>query len=108
MCASANKVITLHDDITYGRTAKCITTFPRRISFQVCAICGKESILDGLSLVLVDSTKANLHQNLTNMGWVSSILLYYKNFKASALWADAFYKLICPYVCVCVCVSVHF
>ena len=24
-------------------------------------------------------------------------------FKASALWADAFYKLICPYVCVSVC-----
>ena len=22
-------------------------------------------------------------------------------FKASALWADAFYKSICPYVCVC-------
>ena len=27
-------------------------------------------------------------------------------FKASALWADAFYKLICPYVCLCVCLSV--
>ena len=27
-------------------------------------------------------------------------------FKASALWADAFYKLICPYVCVFVCLSV--
>ena len=27
-------------------------------------------------------------------------------FKASALWADAFYKSKCPYVCVCVCVSV--
>ena len=25
-------------------------------------------------------------------------------FKASALWADAFYKSICQYVCVCVCV----
>ena len=24
-------------------------------------------------------------------------------FKASALWADAFYKLKCPSVCVCVC-----
>ena len=24
-------------------------------------------------------------------------------FKASALWADAFYKSKCPYVCVCVC-----
>ena len=24
-------------------------------------------------------------------------------FKASALWADAFYKLKCPYVCLCVC-----
>ena len=29
-------------------------------------------------------------------------------FKASALWADAFYKLKCPYVCVFVCVCVHF
>ena len=29
-------------------------------------------------------------------------------FKASALWADAFYKSICPYVCLCVCLSVHF
>ena len=33
-------------------------------------------------------------------------------FKASALWAGAFYKSICPYVCVsvclCVCLSVHF
>ena len=27
-------------------------------------------------------------------------------FKASALWADAFYKSICPYVCVSVCVCV--
>ena len=33
-------------------------------------------------------------------------------FKASALWADAFYKSKCPsvrvFVCPCVCVSVHF
>ena len=33
-------------------------------------------------------------------------------FKASALWADAFYKSKCPYVCLCVClcvcVCVHF
>ena len=29
-------------------------------------------------------------------------------FKASALWADAFYKSICPYVRVYVCVFVHF
>ena len=33
-------------------------------------------------------------------------------FKASALWADAFYRLICPSVCVfvrlSVCLSVHF
>ena len=28
-------------------------------------------------------------------------------FKASALWADAFYKLKCPYVCLFVCLSVH-
>ena len=28
--------------------------------------------------------------------------------KASALWADAFYKLICPYVCVCVCSLLRF
>ena len=27
-------------------------------------------------------------------------------FKASALWADAFYKSICPSVCVSVCLSV--
>ena len=27
-------------------------------------------------------------------------------FKASALWADAFYKSKCPYVCLFVCVSV--
>ena len=27
-------------------------------------------------------------------------------FKASALWADAFYKSKCPYVSLCVCVSV--
>ena len=27
-------------------------------------------------------------------------------FKASALWADAFYKLKCPSVCVCVCPSI--
>ena len=27
-------------------------------------------------------------------------------FKASALWADAFYKSKCPYICLCVCVSV--
>ena len=29
-------------------------------------------------------------------------------FKASALWADAFYKSKCPSVCVCVRLSVHF
>ena len=29
-------------------------------------------------------------------------------FKASALWADAFYKSNCPSVCVFVCLSVHF
>ena len=29
-------------------------------------------------------------------------------FKASALWADAFYKSICPSVCLSVCVFVHF
>ena len=29
-------------------------------------------------------------------------------FKASALWADAFYKSKCPYVCLFVCLSVHF
>ena len=28
-------------------------------------------------------------------------------FKASALWADAFYKSICPSVCLCVCPSVR-
>ena len=28
-------------------------------------------------------------------------------FKASALWADAFYKSKCPSVCLYVCVSVH-
>ena len=37
---------------------------------------------------------------------------YKKVFKASALWADALYKSICPSVCtsvrLCVCVSVHF
>ena len=27
-------------------------------------------------------------------------------FKAYALWADAFYKSICPYVCLVVCLSV--
>ena len=35
-----------------------------------------------------------------------------KIFKASALWADAFYKSKCPYVrlsvCLFVCLSVHF
>ena len=29
-------------------------------------------------------------------------------FKASALWADAFYKSKCPYICGSVCVFVHF
>ena len=29
-------------------------------------------------------------------------------FKASALWADAFYKSKCPYVCLFVCLCVHF
>ena len=29
-------------------------------------------------------------------------------FKASARWANAFYKLKCPYVCLFVCVCVHF
>ena len=29
-------------------------------------------------------------------------------FKASALWADAFYKSKCPSVCMSVCLSVHF
>ena len=39
---------------------------------------------------------------------IGALLLYVTIFKASALWAYAFYKLICPYVCVCVCVFVHF
>ena len=45
---------------------------------------------------------------------LSTIGLYNKEggsmviFKASALWADAFYKSICPCVCVSVCPSVHF
>ena len=34
------------------------------------------------------------------------IISYLFIFKASALWANAFYKLICPSVCLCVCVSV--
>ena len=40
----------------------------------------------------------------TSRDLVSSVC---KVFKASALWADAFYKLICPYVCVSVCLSVR-
>ena len=39
--------------------------------------------------------------------WCSVVLVLYI-FKASALWADAFYKSKCPYVCLSVCVSVHF
>ena len=37
-------------------------------------------------------------------------MMHFDIFKASALWADAFYKSKCPYVCVClcVCVCVHF
>ena len=31
------------------------------------------------------------------------VLTFSYVFKASALWADAFSKSICPYVCVCVC-----
>ena len=34
------------------------------------------------------------------------IVLFKIIFKASALWADAFYKSICPYVCLSVCLSV--
>ena len=37
--------------------------------------------------------------------WIEFFLL---NFKASALWADAFYKSKCPSVRVCVRVYVHF
>ena len=33
-------------------------------------------------------------------------IIYNPLYKASALWADAFYKSKCPYVCLCVCVSV--
>ena len=36
--------------------------------------------------------------------WVHVLFLF--PFKASALWADAFYKSLCPYVCPCVCVCV--
>ena len=35
-----------------------------------------------------------------------NITLYTKVFRASALWADAFYKSKCPYVCLSVCLSV--
>ena len=44
--------------------------------------------------------------------WESGVILegihwpIFSIFKASALWADAFYKPICPYVCVSVCLSV--
>ena len=36
------------------------------------------------------------------------VLWTHRLFKASALWADAFYKSKCPSVRVSVCVSVHF
>ena len=36
----------------------------------------------------------------SNFFWPTVLLI----FKASALWVDAFYKLICPSVCLSVCV----
>ena len=53
--------------------------------------------------------KKNIHCNI----WLFLTALkrwYLKQliFKASALWADTFYKSIYPYVCVFVCLSVHF
>ena len=51
----------------------------------------------------------NLNQVLRVMWHVSCVTCQVSCviiFKASALWADAFYKSKCPYVCLCVCVSV--
>ena len=45
----------------------------------------------------------------SGLSWPSYIYGEIKDiFKASALWADAFYKSKCPYVCLFVCVCVHF
>ena len=46
-------------------------------------------------------------RGLTRMPGLN-LLLGRQIFKASALWADAFYKSKCPYVCLFVCVCVHF
>ena len=46
----------------------------------------------------------NVHKSVCKKitEWNLALLI----FKASALWADAFYRSICPYVCLCVCLFV--
>ena len=60
----------------------------------------------------LDVNEFGLKLQLTTLKQILLMICYYRKFtpifKASALWADAFYKSKCPYICVSVCLSVHF
>ena len=74
---------------------------------------GRSNVTDCLDLRLVFIALIGLYfsdwPDWFRLPWLICISLI---FKASALWADAFYKSKCPYICVsvclCVCRSVHF
>ena len=65
---------------------------------EICNFTMRKKIHLNL-LFFLQETFINMSPNPTKSSKI------YRLFKALALWADAFYKLICPYVCVSVCVS---
>ena len=65
----------------------------------------KNKELSGLDLWSCLTRGLSSHRALKRGGVPNWNQIYIYIFNASALWADAFYKLKCP--CVCVCPSVH-
>ena len=60
-----------------------------------------------VDLVIVSEINFQYKLRLGSKRWFFSLFrLVWVIFKASALWADAFYKSKCPYICLFVCLSV--
>ena len=74
------------------------------IAFIICS--NRDTILPGFGQIL-GLFKGAVHPRLfrpdSSSTKVNQTIGPESIFKASALWADAFYELICPSVCLCVC-----
>ena len=84
-----------------------------RCRFQFIDVKGWHVCLEVFFGVLISSITSHHCSTVLNKGItffqfliILHNMLSFWIFKASALWADAFYKLICPSVCWCVCPSV--